>query len=444
MTMRLLGRSKGVGIVVAGLLATACGAPAGSSPASAAPASAAPASAVSASAAPEPASAEPVTGDLTFQFWIAGDADQKAWEAVTAVAMADHPGLKITVQGTPWPDYWSKIGNQLSNTGAPCIVGMQSLRLAAYADQLVPMDDLMAKYGVKAEDFDKSIFDGLKHGGKQVALPYDFGPLIVYYNRDRFKAANIAEPKPGWTLDDFKKAATALTTGGKFGFTTASIDQEYVTWVLDLSGAEVLDAAGKFAVTSPAFVEGYKQYVALMRQGIAPPVSVAGYDGYLAMLSQWQDGSAAMYVDGPWMVISNRDAVKFDMGMAPMPAGPGGSKHYTAGSGFGISKQCSNPDAAFQAIVSMTGDEALTGLASVGRAYPARPAVADAWYTAAKIEGARETLDYAAAHSVPLLTPPNWVQAADLFDRFGLQALTGEATPEDTLKTIQDQATSGN
>jgi multiple sugar transport system substrate-binding protein/raffinose/stachyose/melibiose transport system substrate-binding protein len=438
--MRHLGRSKGVvGIIAAALLATACGAPAGSSQASAAPASAAPASAAS-----EPASAEPVSADLTFQFWIAGEADQKAWETVVAVAMADHPGLKITVQGTPWPDYWSKIGNQLSNTGAPCIVGMQSLRLAAYGDQLVPLDDLMVKYGVKAEDFDKSILDGTKHGGKQVALPYDFGPLIVYYNRDSFKAANIAEPKPGWTLDDFTKAATALTTGGKFGFTTASIDQEYVTWVLNLTGAEVLGADGKLALTSPAFVEGYKQYVALMRQGIAPPVSVAGYDGYLAMLSQFQDGSAAMYVDGPWMVISNRDAVKFDMGMVPMPAGPGGSKHYTAGSGFGISKQCATPDAAFQAIVSMTSDEALTGLASVGRAYPARPAVADAWYTAAKIEGARETLEYAAAHSVPLLTPPNWVQAADLFDRFGLLALTGEATPEDTLQTVQDQGTAGN
>jgi multiple sugar transport system substrate-binding protein/raffinose/stachyose/melibiose transport system substrate-binding protein len=438
--MRHLGRSKGVvGIIAAALRATACGAPAGSSQASAAPASAAPASAAS-----EPASAEPVSADLTFQFWIAGEADQKAWETVVAVAMADHPGLKITVQGTPWPDYWSKIGNQLSNTGAPCIVGMQSLRLAAYGDQLVPLDDLMVKYGVKAEDFDKSILDGTKHGGKQVALPYDFGPLIVYYNRDSFKAANIAEPKPGWTLDDFTKAATALTTGGKFGFTTASIDQEYVTWVLNLTGAEVLGADGKLALTSPAFVEGYKQYVALMRQGIAPPVSVAGYDGYLAMLSQFQDGSAAMYVDGPWMVISNRDAVKFDMGMVPMPAGPGGSKHYTAGSGFGISKQCATPDAAFQAIVSMTSDEALTGLASVGRAYPARPAVADAWYTAAKIEGARETLEYAAAHSVPLLTPPNWVQAADLFDRFGLLALTGEATPEDTLQTVQDQGTAGN
>ncbi|MDX6532336.1 MAG: multiple sugar transport system substrate-binding protein [Gaiellales bacterium] len=434
--MRLLSRSsRVVGIVVAGLLVTACGGPA---------ATAQPSTPLASTPQASAASAAPVSADLTFQFWIGGEADQKAWETVAGVAMADHPGLKITVQGTPWPDYWSKIGNQLSNAGAPCIVGMQSLRLAAYGDQLVPLDDLMVKYGVKAEDFDKSILDGTKHGGKQVALPYDFGPLVVYYNRDRFKAANIAEPKPGWTLDDFTKAATALTSGGKFGFTTASIDQEYVTWVLNLTGAEVLGADGKLALTSPAFVDGYKQYVALMRSGIAPPVSVAGYDGYLGMLSQWQDGSAAMYVDGPWMVISNRDAVKFDMGMAPMPAGPGGSKHYTAGSGFGISKQCATPDEAFQAIVSMTSDKALSGLASVGRAYPARPAVSDAWYTAAKIEGARETLEYAAAHSVPLLTPPNWVQAADVFDRFGLLALTGEATPEDTLKTVQDQGTAGN
>ena len=439
--MRPVCRSMGVvGIVVAGLLATACGSPAGT-PVASNPGASAPQASTPLASSPQ---ASEVSADLTFQFWIAGDADKKAWETVTAVAMADHPGLKITVQGTPWPDYWSKIGNQLSNTGAPCIVGMQSLRLAAYGDQLVPMDDLMAKYQVNAGDFDKSILDGMKFGGKQVALPYDFGPLIVFYNRDRFKAANIAEPKPGWTLDDFKRDAAALTTGGKFGFTTASIDQEYLSWVLDLSGAEVLDAAGKLDVTSPAFVDGYKQYVALMNSGIAPKVSVAGYDGYVSMQSQFQDGTAAMYVDGPWTVISNRDAVKFQLGVAPMPAGPGGSKHYTAGSGFGISKQCATPEAAFQAIVSMTGDKALTGLASVGRAYPARPADSEAWYGAAKIEGARETLDYATAHSVPWLTPPNWVQVADLFDRYGLQALTGEATPESTLQTVQDQGTAGS
>jgi multiple sugar transport system substrate-binding protein len=431
--MRPLGRWKGaVGIVAAGLLATACASPAGTQQATGAQGTTPQATAVSA--------------DLTFQFWIGGAADKKAWETVTAVAMADHPGIKITVTGNPWPTYWTRIGTQLASPTSPCIVGMQSLRLEAYADQLVPMDDLMAKYKVNPADFDQSILNALKHGGKQVALPYDFGPLIIFYNRDAFAAAGVAEPKPGWTLADFTAAATALTTGGKFGFTTSSIDQEYLAWVLDLSGAEVLDAGGKLALTAPAFVDGYKQWVALMKSGITPPGSggAAGYTGYLAMLSEFQSGSAAMYVDGPWTVISNRDAVKFDMGMAPMPAGAGGSKHYTAGSGFGISKQCATPEAAFQAIVSMTSDTALKGLASVGRAYPARPAVADAWYTAAKIEGARETLEYANAHSVPLLTPPNWVEVAGYFDNYGFQALTGELTPEAALQTVQDQGTAGN
>jgi ABC-type glycerol-3-phosphate transport system substrate-binding protein len=420
------------GIVAAGLLATACAAAAPTAAPPTAPPVVTPAPVVT----PEP----PVTADMTFQFWIGGDADKKAWETVAAVATADHPGIKITVTGNPWPTYWTRIGTQLASPTSPCIVGMQSLRLEAYADQLVPMDDLMAKYKVNPADFDQSILNALKHGGKQVALPYDFGPLIIFYNRDAFKAAGVAEPKPGWTLDDFKKAATALTTGGKFGFTTSSIDQEYVSWVLDLTGAELLDASGKLALTSPAFVDGYKQWVALMNSGITPPGSggAAGYTGFLAMQSQFLDGTAAMYVDGPWDAISNK-AVKFQLGMVPMPAGAGGSKHYTAGSGFGISKQCPTPEAAFQAIVSMTSDTALKGLASVGRAYPARPAVADAWYTAADIQGARETLDYANAHSVPLLTPPNWVEVAGYFDNYGFQALTGELTPEAALQTVQDQ-----
>jgi ABC-type glycerol-3-phosphate transport system substrate-binding protein len=425
-------------ISAAGLLATACAAAQVTQP----PVTAPPVTAPPVTA--PPVTAPPVSTDLTFQFWIGGEADQTAWETVTAVAEADHPGFNITVGGTPWPDYWTKIGTQLASPTSPCIVGMQSLRLAAYADQLVPMEELMTKYGVKASDFDKSIFDAMKHGGKQVALPYDFGPLIVFYNRDLFAAAGVEEPKPGWTLEDFTAAATALTTGGKVGFTTSSIDQEYLSWVLDLSGAELLDADGKLTLTTPAFVDGYKKYVELMRSGIASPVTVAGYDGYVIMQSEWQAGTAAMYVDGPWTVISNRDAVQFDMGVAPMPVGAGGSKHYTAGSGFGISKQCANPEAAFQAIVSMTGDEALTGLASVGRAFPARPAVAEAWYTAAEIEGARETLEYATTNSVPWLTPPNWVEVAGYFDTYGLQALTGELTPEAVLQTVQEQGTAEN
>jgi multiple sugar transport system substrate-binding protein len=427
MTMRPLAKWKRVvGLVAAGLLATACAAPAGSTQPTQPQGSP--------QTSPE---ASPVTADLTWQFWIGGTEDQAAMEAVAAQATVDHPGIKVTLQGSPWPDYWSKIGAQLASPTAPCIVGMQSLRMAAYADALVPLDDLMTKYGVNGGDFDQSILDGLKFEGKQVALPYDFGPMILYYNRDAFAAAGVAEPKPGWTLEDFKAAATTLTSGGKFGFTTASADLTYLSWVQTLSGAPVV-ADGKLALTAPAFEEGYKQYVELMRSGIAPSPG-AGGAGWVDMVNQFTSGQAAMMVEGPWSVISVKGQSKFSLGVAPMPAGPDGSKTYTAGSGFAVSKSCSDPEAAFQAVASMTSDKPLEGLAAVGRAYPARPAVQEAWYTAADLEGSRETLEYASAHSVPLVTPTNWVEVGDLLDRFGVQALSGEITPEEALQTVQDQ-----
>jgi multiple sugar transport system substrate-binding protein/raffinose/stachyose/melibiose transport system substrate-binding protein len=70
--------------------------------------------------------------------------------------------------------------------------------------------------------------------------------------------------------------------------------------------------------------------------------------------------------------------------------------------------------------------------------------VQESWYTAADIEGARETLEYAAAHSQPIITSANWVQVADLFYRYGVQAMSGELTPEETLKTVQEQAGTGS
>ena len=61
-----------------------------------------------------------------------------------------------------------------------------------------------------------------------------------------------------------------------------------------------------------------------------------------------------------------------------------------------------------------------------------------------KIDGAKETIDYASENSIPLVTSKNWVQVADLLGRFGTQALNGEIPPDQALQTIQDQAGAGS
>lgn len=379
--------------------------------------------------------------DLTWQFWVSGTEDQAVWQKVADQATTDHPGITVKLQGTSWDNYWSKIGTLLASGKAPCIIGMQSLRLASYANAMLPLDDLMQKYGLKAEDFDKPIMDGLKADGKQIAIPYDSGPMVIFYNRDLFKAAGVAEPKPGWTMDEFKAAAKKLTAAGRTGLVTTPGDLSVTSWVRTLTGAEPL-ADGKLALTDPKFVEGFQGYADFVRTDkIAPQVPGGNPD---FETQQFVGGKAAMQLNGPWSLIDTKGKVKFQLGVAPIPAGPDGSKTYTAGSGFGISRSCKTPDAAFQAIMSMTSEKPQTALAAAGRAYPARTAAHPAWFTAAKIDGAKETLDYASEHSIPLVTSKNWVQVADLLNRFGTQALNGEVPPEQALKTIQDQAGAGS
>ncbi|WP_350273910.1 sugar ABC transporter substrate-binding protein [Kribbella sp. HUAS MG21] len=379
--------------------------------------------------------------DLTWQFWIGGTEDQAAWQKVADQAHTDHPGITVKLQGTDWNNYWSKIGTLLASGKAPCIIGMQSLRLTSYANAMLPLDDLMQKYGLKTEEFDKPIMDGLKSDGKQIAIPYDSGPMVIFYNKDLFKAAGVPDPKPGWTMDEFKAAAKKLTSAGKTGLVTTPSDLGTASWVRTMTGAEPL-AEGKLNLTDSKFVDGFTNWANFVRTDkIAPQVPSGNTD---FETTQFVSGKSAMQLNGPWSLIDTLGKVKFNLGIAPIPAGPDGSKTYTAGSGFGISRSCKTPDAAFQAIMSMTSEKPQTTLAAAGRAYPARTSAHPAWFTAAKIPEAKEVIDYASENSVPLVTSKNWVQVNDLLTRFGTQALNGELPPDQALKTIQDQAGAGS
>ena len=379
--------------------------------------------------------------DLTWQFWVGGTEDQAAWQKVADQAHTDHSGITVKLQGTDWNNYWSKIGTLLASGKAPCIIGMQSLRLASYANAMLPLDDLIKKYNLKPEDFDKPIMDGLKADGKQIAIPYDSGPMVIFYNKDLFKAAGVPDPKPGWTIDEFKAAAKKLTSAGRTGLVTTPSDLGTASWVRTISGAEPL-ADGKLNLTDAKFAEGFTTWADFVRTDkIAPQVPSGNSD---FETTQFVSGKSAMQLNGPWSLIDTLGKVKFNLGIAPIPAGADGSKTYTAGSGFGISRSCKTPDAAFQAIMSMTSDKPLTTLAAAGRAYPARTAAHPAWFTAAKIPEAKEVIEYASENSVPLVTSKNWVQVNDLLTRFGTQALNGEIPPDQALKTIQDQAGAGS
>jgi multiple sugar transport system substrate-binding protein len=195
---------------------------------------------------------------------------------------------------------------------------------------------------------------------------------------------------------------------------------------------------GQLDLTSDGFTAATQWYVDLVEKDqVAPPVAAS--NDPTPALSSFIAGDAAMVVDGPWQLVNVMDQAAFDVGVAPIPAGASGSRSQVAGSGFGISQTCEDPEEAMKAISVLTGPEALEYLAEQGRAYPARTAQQDAWFQD-ELVGAKEGLNAAIDSSVAVPSTANYTPVSQLFTQYGIQAVNGQMDVPTFLETVQQQS----
>jgi len=376
----------------------------------------------------------PVT--LTWFMWSGSDVEKNAWLHVADMVTQKYPNIKIEFQTTPFNDYWTKLTTQAASGTTPCVIGLQGQRAPQFGNLLIPLDDYMSKAGVKAEDYVPSITKGLQFDGKQVALPYDVGPLVVFYNKDAFKAAGLKEPAIGWTTDEFMADAKALTKPPKYGFWAQSDISALMPWVLSSSGKSALNADGKLDVDNPEWHASAQWYTDLVsKEKVAPQIPSA--NSSTASADQFLAGNAYMRLDGPWDLINAWEQAKFKVGIAPMPAGASGSKTWSDGSGFGVTKDCKNPDEAFQAVSVMVGADAEKYLGDAGRAYPALISAQSSWYEGNKTQDVKPIMDAALASAVPFATTPTWQQVVTTFAKQAVATYNGQGTVDDLLSQTQ-------
>ncbi|SDT09751.1 carbohydrate ABC transporter substrate-binding protein, CUT1 family [Friedmanniella luteola] len=388
----------------------------------------------------EPSSSGSGSGDqpveLTWFMWSGSDVEKDAWIKVGDMVTAKYPNITIKFETTPFNDFWTKLTTEAASGQAACIVGLQGQRAPQFGSFLLPLDDYMAESGVKAADYVPSIMDGLKYEGQQVAIPYDVGPYVMFYNKDAFKAAGLAEPKIGWTTEDFTTAAKTLTKAPKYGYFARSDIGDLMPWVLSQSGKAAVDDQGQLAVDNAEWKATAEWYTRLItEEKVAAQVPSANSSS--AAANQFLSGNAYMAPDGPWSLINTRALAKFDVGIAPMPAGAAGSKTWSDGSGFGITQSCKNPDEAFKAISVITGAEAETYLAEQGRAYPALISTQQAWYEGNKTEDVKPVMDYALQNSVPFKTTPTWQQVTTVYSKQAVATYNGQGSVDELLSQTQ-------
>ena len=226
--------------------------------------------------------------------------------------------------------------------------------------------------------------------GEVVGVPIITERTVLYYRKDLLEAAGVAVPT---TLDELEKAAAAVhaanpDVAGYIGRTGKSAAVTQFSAFLYSFGGDWLDGE-KSLIGSPEARQAYEFYGRLIngytKATINPEMS------WPEAFAVFQQGQAAFIADADSlyknMTDPSQSTVSENVGFAPFPAGPAGSKPYNVAAwALGVNEASANQDAAWEFIKWATSKDVGLKMAKLG----VSGARASVW------ENAEATADYPA------------------------------------------------
>jgi multiple sugar transport system substrate-binding protein len=223
-----------------------------------------------------PSAGEPLK--LTFAFPDDASSSSAATAWLKAYA-AVRPEVQIIPQPLPAQDYPQQLLGRLDAAAPDMFVSLDTQVPALIKrGALLDINPLVGDVKLKRDDFQATGLAAWQHGPALYGLPADLTPMVMFYNRDLFAAAGVAEPAPGWTWDDWLADAQKLTVtsnGQVSRYGTAVGSWSAMVWG---NGGELVSADGKrLLLDSPQAAAGV-QFAADMVNvhHVAPPPQAAG------------------------------------------------------------------------------------------------------------------------------------------------------------------------
>ncbi|MCX8025083.1 MAG: extracellular solute-binding protein, partial [Thermanaerothrix sp.] len=144
--------------------------------------------------------------------WAASPEETALLQSLLLDFTAENPDIVVKYEPITG-DFWATLKTSIAAGTEPDIYYMDIFQFPAFVqdDVMLPLDDLMAKTGTKKEEFIPSLIDAFSANGKVYGIPKDFNTLGLFYNKDLFAKAGMAEPTDDWTWDDLKAAAQKLS-----------------------------------------------------------------------------------------------------------------------------------------------------------------------------------------------------------------------------------------
>jgi len=302
------------------------------------------------------------TVELNFYFPIAvGGAVQKNIETMVTEFNTANPTIKVTpVFAGNYQETMTKV-----QAAKPEVAVLQATDVFTLTDMdlVVPIDEYVAadKDGkAYMDDMVAAFMGNSKLNGKTWSVPFQRSTVVMYYNKDLFKAAGLdpAKAPANWNeLVDFGKNLTKAD-GSQWGLEIPSDGNPY--WTLSSlfyqQGAKLVDEAGtKVNFNSPEVAAAMDFFVGLSKTHKIMPAGVIKWGD---VPNDFIAGKTAMMFHTTGNIFSVR--TKMDpakVGIAPLPAGKSFGSPTGGGNFYILKTSKEKQDAAWKFIRFMTDTE---------------------------------------------------------------------------------------
>ncbi|MDD9858756.1 MAG: ABC transporter substrate-binding protein [Gammaproteobacteria bacterium] len=314
-------------------------------------------------------------------------------------------------------------------------------------DAIVAFDDIVSTPEEKEwlDSFYPTLMQNGRTAGKTWGIPFQRSTIVMYYNKDAFRAAGLDPDQPPATWDEFVAAGRKLTKGdgSQWGMMIPSTGYPY--WMfgaLTMQNDQVLmnDAGDKTYFDAPGTVAALEFWKDL---GATHKVMPEGTIEWGTLRQNFLEGRTAImwHSTGNLTVVKNK--AKFDFGVAMLPA----SKRRgtpTGGGNFYIFKKTTPEErvAAMKLIKYMTSPETSAKWSIKTGYMGVSPAAYETQALQEYVKGfpyaavARDQLEFATAELSTFQTG----RVRKLLDDAIQSVLTGAKTPEAALQEAQSAA----
>jgi raffinose/stachyose/melibiose transport system substrate-binding protein len=394
---------------------------------------------------------------VTIRWWHidTSDAQQAAWQSLADAYMAQNPNVTIEITVLENEAFKSRLVTVMQAGDPPDLFrSWGGGVLWQYADAGLVRNIAPELEGEWKDSFSaKAALELYGQNGEYYGVPYTWGAVGLFYNKDLFTKAGLDPENPPATWTDFIAAVEALKASGVAPIAVGEADRwpGHFWWVYTAIREGGQDAFLKAYNREGSFAdEPFVKAGADIKQLVDLQPFPEGYMGmnYGDSQTQMLNETAAMELMGQWATgaYAGSDAAKYEvlgpkLGWFPFPVieGGAGNANDVLGGGDGWAVGANAPDATVDFLKFLTNAEneriqAQSALSTVPTVAAAEDVITDPMLM--QILKARNEAPYFQLYYDQFLPPA--VATAVLDATEGLFA--GTLSPEDAAQTIEDTA----